>query len=587
MPVADTNGPEEHTSTKEEAPATEIFLAEADDQSGPVDADIAHLAEQRAMHMLLRYQTQAVKHSTQTSTNTADATTILPPVAPPVSLYANLPQEWPLARLSVQVRHISVLLRVTLYRRVAELNFRGVDFRTLPREVMRNIVYDFNNIGGELARRLASLFAFLKPDTSAGTQADTLGLALYAEPAYWLYGLLSYCAKACESKIEEANGTPVWKAKEEGGTPDIEATGKTLALMQTVVMSFGRNQSLGKPDLPIHHIHVYFPVQFVHKLVARMKTDLLFTEITPEDGKEYKHNSESETNSPCIVVGTYECPCPSNTFASLPYTPNLAGAYEQGLLDGNLGQMVSFQSTYKSILRIEVPVWPEVLQAALPPAQAKCQTEPRRTALQAAIAREQNRAVGPTPQTQEGTPIEPASAKKAEEEAEEEDEETYVAPEGQGCFSFRQSLLLRARDTYAARCIGNKYEVISRWLLTGLAVVLSRQNWQLLAKRGTLTATPQDLLKRYYQIGYPAGLKDKTALPYALLMHNAITDAEWQRRVGWYCHSRYLPDMDALYAERAESRFDTFYSTMDLTNPIQAMQYDQTEAEQDQSNRTN
>ena len=110
----------------------------------------------------------------------------------------------------------------------------------------------------------------------------------------------------------------------------------------------------------------------------------------------------------------------------------------------------------------------------------------------------QNRAVGLTPQTQEGTPIEPASAKRAEEEAEEEDEETYVVPEGQGCFSFRQSLLLRAKDTFAARCTGNKYEVISRWLLTGLAVVLSRQNWQLLAKRGTLTATPQNLLKRYH-----------------------------------------------------------------------------------------
>ena len=35
MPVADTNDPEVHTSTKEEAPAIEIFLAEADDQSGP------------------------------------------------------------------------------------------------------------------------------------------------------------------------------------------------------------------------------------------------------------------------------------------------------------------------------------------------------------------------------------------------------------------------------------------------------------------------------------------------------------------------------------------------------------------------
>ena len=345
------------------------------------------------MHSLLRYQMQAVKYNTHTSTNSGNATTMLPPAVPPVSLYANLPQEWPLARLSVQVRHISVLLRVTLYRRVAELNFRGVDFRALPREVMRNIVNDFNNIGGDLARRLASLFAFLKPDPSAGTQADTLGLALYADPAYWLYGLLSYCAKACESKIEETNGVPVWKAKEEGGTPDIEATGRTLALMQTVVMSFGRNLSLGKPDLPIHHIHVYFPVQFVRKLVARMKTDLLFTEIAPEEGKEYKHNSESETNSPYIVVGTYECPCPSSTFAFFPQTPSLAGAYEQGLLDGNLGQMVSFQSTYKSTLRIEVPVWPEVVQAVLPPAQAKRQAAPRRIALQTADPWGQNYAL--------------------------------------------------------------------------------------------------------------------------------------------------------------------------------------------------
>ena len=50
---------------------------------------------------------------------------------------------------------------------------------------------------------------------------------------------------------------------------------------------------------------------------------------------------------------------------------------------------------------------------------------------------------------------------------------------------------------------------------------------------------------------------------------------------------RYLADMDALYAERAGSRLDIFYSAMDLTNPIQAMQCDQTEVEQDQSKRTN
>ena len=66
--------------------------------------------------------------------------------------------------------------------------------------------------------------------------------------------------------------------------PALEATGKTLALMQTVVMSFGRNQGLGKPDLPIHHLHVYFRCSWHIKLVERIDR-LRFTDVTPEDGK--------------------------------------------------------------------------------------------------------------------------------------------------------------------------------------------------------------------------------------------------------------------------------------------------------------
>ena len=172
------------------------------------------------------------------------------------------------------------------------------------------------------------------------------------------------------------------------------------------------------------------------------------------------------------------------------------------------------------------------------------------------------------------------SAKKVEEETEEVDDDKYVPPDGQGCFSFRQSLLLRAKDTYAARSIGNKYEIISRWLLTGLAVVLSRPNWPLLAKKGTLTSTPQELLQKYYQGGYPAGLKDRVELPYALPKHNAITEAEWCRRVGLFCHSQYLQDMEVLYTERTGSAFEAFYGSMDHTNPIQATECDQIEEEQ-------
>ena len=199
---------------------------------------------------------------------------------------------------------------VTAHRRAAEghplPSSCGAQLsRQLPREVVRNVCYDFNNICGELARRLASLFIFLKPEPGTDPYADPTGLSLYADPAYWLYGLLSFCAKACESKTEEANGAPVQGVKEDGDTPALEATGRTLALMQTVVMSFGRNISLGKPDLPIHHLHVYFPAQLVHKLVERM-IDLDFRNITPEEGKRYKHNSESETNSPYIVVSAFE-----------------------------------------------------------------------------------------------------------------------------------------------------------------------------------------------------------------------------------------------------------------------------------------
>ena len=106
------------------------------------------------MHIVHRYQTLSVEMAARASAETAETLEALPPVAPPVSLYANLPQEWPSARLSVQLRHIGVLLRVTLNRRVAELSFRGIEFCRLPREVMKDICHDFDNICGEMAKRL-------------------------------------------------------------------------------------------------------------------------------------------------------------------------------------------------------------------------------------------------------------------------------------------------------------------------------------------------------------------------------------------------------------------------------------------------
>ena len=61
-----------------------------------------------------------------------------------------------------------------------------------------------------------------------------------------------------------------------------------------------------------------------HKLIERMK-GLHFQDVTPEEGKRYRHNSESEANSPYIIVGTYDGVCTSNTFSALPHTPKVAG----------------------------------------------------------------------------------------------------------------------------------------------------------------------------------------------------------------------------------------------------------------------
>ena len=132
--------------------------------------------------------------------------------------------------------------------------------------------------------------------------------------------------------------------------------------MQTVVMSFGRNQYLEKPDLPINHVHVYFPVQVVHKLVERCCA-LRLQDVTPQEGKRYKHNSEQ---NPYIIVRAYEGQCVSDDYPAVPPTPNLANACEQGILDASYGQMISFASSYKSGFRLEVPAWYNVAEGGGP-----------------------------------------------------------------------------------------------------------------------------------------------------------------------------------------------------------------------------
>ena len=64
-----------------------------------------------------------------------------------------------------------------------------------------------------------------------------------------------------EAKTAEVGGQPVFKTSKERkrtALPLWEPTRNSLVLMQTVVMSFARGLYLGKAELPIDHVHIYF-----------------------------------------------------------------------------------------------------------------------------------------------------------------------------------------------------------------------------------------------------------------------------------------------------------------------------------------
>ena len=298
-----------------------------------------------------------------------------------------LPREWPLARTSVSIRRVSVLLRITLLRRLAELSFRGFAFTELPREVVvvKEVRRDVDGICGAVAYHLAALFSFLRQNNPQGMATDSAELALYAEPAFWQYGRLSFCANTCESKTAEAGGvTP--QAAARANTPAVEPSRNALALMQTGIMSFGRNLNLGKPNLPVGDTHVYFPVQIVHRLMRQFHA-LGYQEVTPQDGLGYRRNSGPErADNPYIIVQAFEMQHAYADRPALPYTPRLAKAYRQGMLDANYGQSISFPSTYKCCFRLEVPVWSDADNARSLPETAKATDAPATLAQPVSLA---------------------------------------------------------------------------------------------------------------------------------------------------------------------------------------------------------
>ena len=160
--------------------------------------------------------------------------------------------------------------------------------------------------------------------------------------------------------------------------------------------------------------------------------------------------------------------------------------------------------------------------------------------------------------------------------------ETYHVP------TVQQGLLLRAKETYSKRSIGNKYELIAKWLLTGLAVAIAMSNWNILSKHRTLTITPQNLLNAYFRRGYPAEEKDKMKKPYVLPHPDPLPVASWQATVSWISHARFVPETDKFNAARVR---EDYYYTINQDTPIQATpaqeQHAQSSSATDQSQEEN
>ena len=196
--------------------------------------------------------------------------------------------------------------------------------------------------------------------------------------------------------------------------------------------------------------------------------------------------------------------------------------------------MVSFQSSYKSAFRLEVPMWHKVNEGV---ASAKGDSDvTAKTGMAEPVPAMGAQTPAPMGNRQEETE---AATDPGSEEGDAEDE-TYLVPIGQGCFSFQQGLLLRAKETYSKRSIGNKYDIISKWPLTGLAVMITRSNWNILSKHRTLTITPRNLLRTYFRWGYPADDEDRSRKPYALPHPRSLLVGTWEATVSSISHEHYV-----------------------------------------------
>ena len=366
---------------------------------------------------------------------------------------------------------------------------------------------------------------------------------------------------SCEAKTIEAGGEPNFKTskerKKEDAAPALEPTRNSLALMQTVVMSFARGLYLGKAELLID---IYFPVQIVHKVAAQCHA-LGFEEATPDARKRYKHNVDN-ANNPYVIVSVFEGQCTAGHYPPILETPILAQAYEEGILDASFGQVISFASYYQTSFRIEVPLWHKVEDGLTHPGQ-----EHQGAALPV-LAKPVLPDNVPSPISSSEAVADPVQgADQAADDADEEEteEETYLPATGQGCYSFQMSLLQRAAQTFSKRSLADKYGQVAKWLLT-VAMAISRKSLHLLSKRRTCAITP---LRVHFLHGYVSTEQEDAKKPYAAAFVKSLYERTWEKIVTRVISRGYNEATKKFRADREAREEIEFYATIDQTNPVE------------------
>ena len=250
--------------------------------------------------------------------------------------------------------------------------------------------------------------------------------------------------------------------------------------------------------------------------------------------------------------------------ASFSYS-KLAEAYEYGILDGSFGQVVSFASHYQTSFRIEVPLWHKVEDGV-----AFLGKEQQEAALPM-LAKPVLPDNVPSPVSSSDAIADPhwAQTKKLRKQKRKKLKRKLTSlPRGRVVIRSIGACCKERRKPFSKRSLDDKYGQVAKWLLTGLAVAISRKSWHRLSKHRTCTVTPYWLLQRHFQQGYASDEKDAAKKPYSSAHAQSLYEDTWEALVTKIIRQGYNEGTNRFRTAREERDELEFYTTINQNNPL-------------------